>query len=419
MRIVIITILCILFSINCLLFWDFQEGRLNSTLQRLTVFADSLIGVVLPPPPPEPKLLHAPDSLSLTGSETVSAGIGVKSVLFDANGAFLYALNLEDMSIMEYERDSRMKTRTLKFAKTAAKGYDYQRQRWINSYEEKPVEGCLTHNGRFLWISLHNAGGVVVWDLEQKSAVKALNGQKQATIIHHDGKKEEVLLPFIATGKTPKVIVADPENRYLFVSNWHDNNLAVIDIAGQKPSAWYLMKHIPTGVVPRGLTFLPQKKQLVVANMGGGTLSTIDFRSMRTISKKKVGPTPRHLLANRQYLYASLSSGEQLVKIDQDSLVRRRAVTTAEDPRTICFSPDSSMVFVTCYSSNRIQAYSADSLKLLGSWKSDGKPVGIDVWQDGQHLEAWACNYSGGTIKILKLKAHYGKRPELLAKVAP
>ena len=40
-------------------------------------------------------------------------------------------------------------------------GWDYEGDTAIVSYEEKPVEACFSNNDKILWVSLHNAGGVV------------------------------------------------------------------------------------------------------------------------------------------------------------------------------------------------------------------------------------------------------------------
>ncbi|HRO70052.1 MAG TPA: hypothetical protein PK951_06720, partial [Chitinophagaceae bacterium] len=93
--------------------------------------------------------------------EVLKAAPGTKSVLFNSKGTRLYAMNLEGMSIYEFDQTTRKITREFKFTPTAATGWDYQKDEPIPSFEEKPVEACLSHDDRLLWVSLHNAAGIV------------------------------------------------------------------------------------------------------------------------------------------------------------------------------------------------------------------------------------------------------------------
>jgi len=94
-------------------------------------------------------------------TEVIQAAEGTKSVLFNRDGSRLYAMNLEGMSIYEIDRVSRKLIREFKFKPTPGKGWDYETDEAIPSFEEKPVEACLSHDDKILWVSLHNAGGIV------------------------------------------------------------------------------------------------------------------------------------------------------------------------------------------------------------------------------------------------------------------
>jgi hypothetical protein len=45
-----------------------------------------------------------------------------------------------------------------------------------------------------------------------------------------------------------------------------------------------------------------------------------------------------------------------------------------------------------------------NSFKKLYSIECKGKPVGVDIYEDNNKLEAWVCNYTNGTINILNFK---------------
>src|SRR5690606_38984000 len=55
--------------------------------------------------------------------EVLKAAPGTKSVLFNSMGTRLYAMNLEGMSIYEFDQPTRKITREFKFTPTAATGW--------------------------------------------------------------------------------------------------------------------------------------------------------------------------------------------------------------------------------------------------------------------------------------------------------
>src|SRR5258706_1336731 len=107
---------------------------------------------------PEPGLYS---SLDYTKVELLRAAPGTKSVLFNAGGSRLYAMNLEGMSVYEFDRSSRKVVREFKFRPTKGTGWDYDNDKPIPSYQEKPVEACVSDDDKILWVSLHNAEEIV------------------------------------------------------------------------------------------------------------------------------------------------------------------------------------------------------------------------------------------------------------------
>jgi len=338
---------------------------------------------------------------------------GVKAILLNAEGSRVYSVNLEGMSVIEFDRSSKQKLRKLKFVATPGKGFDYSKKVWIDSYEEKPVEGCFTHDGRYLWLSLHNAKGVVIWDLWNHDTYVEGRPYKEAWLYDYSApradqspmpEKKKVRLLWIQTGTTPKVVTAAPDGKYLFVSNWHSNTVSILDIASHNPAEWKKIDDLSLGPIPRGLTVAQDSKTLYVAQMGGRTVSVVDLLKLQKIRSIDVGLNPRHLLIHNNCLYVSLNRPAKLVKID---LLQERMMKTADTgrtPRTIVCTPDGRFLFVTCYKENLVQLFATDSMQLLQSWESPGHPVCIDVFQHGNEIEAWVGNHTYGTVRRIHLK---------------
>ena len=104
------------------------------------------------------------------------------------------------------------------------------------------------------------------------------------------------------------------------------------------------------------------------------------------------------------HLFTSLNIPSKLIKYD---LVTQKIVRTANTeklPRTIAISKDGQVIFVVCYKGDYLQAFSADNLALLGKWQSRVHPVCVDVYQEGDIIEAWVGNHSSGTLKVFTFR---------------
>ncbi len=376
--------------------------------------------------------------LTLIKKEILPAAYGVKSVVMDADSSNVYSMNLEGMSVFDFDRKTRELKRKLVFVPHKGRGYDYARHKWIeDSYQEKPVEARLTKGGRYLWISLHNAGGVVAWDLRGGDTYVKGRPYKEAWVyqrlpartgaskdvanmpdagmagIPSDGaanaatakfEKRKVRLLFIKTGSIPKVITSTPDGKYLFVANWHSGTVSEISIASPRPVNWVKVKDLKGLVIPRGLAASPDSRYLYVAQMGGSAVQVVKIPQMKKVRAIGVGVNPRHIVMDGRYMYVSLNKASELVKVDLRKGRVVKKVRTGDYPRTIAMSGDGRIVFVTCYRGDRVQAFSADNLSLLGSWVSMAHPVGVSVYQRSNRLEAWVADYTSGKLDVFTLR---------------
>lgn len=352
------------------------------------------------------EMFSGPNSCKLKKTETISAASGVKSVLVHPDGSRVYSINLEAMSVYELDRASRKVFRKLAFIPHRGAGFDYLKRVPIDSFQEKPVEGHFTHDGRYLWLSLHNGNGVVVWDLQSGDSRVKGKPFKEAWLYtvtpvkKCDADRRKVRLLWLKTGKTPKVITSSPDGRYLFVANWHSSTVSVIAINSYNPNKWRKVKDIKTGRIPRGLAVSTDSKYLYVAQMGGAGISVVDLESLEKIDEIWVGPNPRHIVLAGQFLYASLNAGSKIVKVDLTTRKVLRKADTGKYPRTIVLSADGKVLYVVCYKSDELQAFTTQDLQLVGNWKSALHPVAVDLFTDGETREVWVGNYSSGTIKV-------------------
>ncbi len=364
-----------------------------------------------------------PYRLRLVKTEIVRTGMGVKSVELSPDGSRVYSMNLEECSVFEFNRESRKIQRKIVFVRHRGRGFNYKKKVWIRSYQEKPVEAHFTHGGRYLWISLHNAGGIVVWDLLDGDT--HVRGRPYKTAWYYETfkvdssnmispggkgkgvrksrspryKKKKIRLLWIKTGSTPKVITSSPDGKYLFVANWHSHSVSVLGIDSQSPEEWRIIGVLKTGRIPRGLVVSPDSRYLYIAQMGSNHISVVDTTNMKKIHQIVVGINPRHLVISNGHIFSSLNIAGKLIKIDQNWNIVE-SVNTLPSPRTIAVSQDGLVIFVVCYNINYLQVFSADSLKHIGRFQSSSHPVGVTVFQSEDAYEVWVGNYSSGTIRI-------------------
>lgn len=348
-------------------------------------------------------------NLQFVKSENLNASAGTKSVLFNSSGSKLYAMNLEGMSVYEFETSSKTISRIFSFKPTKAQGWDYVTHKPMPSFEEKPVEACFSHNDEILWVSLHNAHGIVPFKLNALNKKPFESFAQKKVYIKNWGasKKDSVYIPFIKTGKTPKVIARTSDSKYVLVSNWHSNNVSVLQANDSVAPYGKVIATIPVAAIPRGIVVDDANNKSYIAIMGGKTISVVDNATWKIERNLKVSSTPRHILMdNKSRLFVSYNSIGKIACIDPKTGATLFAASTNSQPRTIMFSKNQQYLFVTCYSGNTLDVFkiNQNSFTKLYSLECKGKPVGVDIYEDDAKLEAWVCNYVGGNLKVFTFK---------------
>ncbi len=337
---------------------------------------------------------------------------GTKSVIFNSTGTKLYAMNLEGMSVYEFDQSSKKITREFKFTPTRGMGWDYARSRPIPSFQEKPVEACFSHGDQILWISLHNAGGVIpIWvnDLSKNTGNNlAAQKTKPVTVIYRGSdKKDSFSVPLIETGKTPKVIAKTADSKFLLVSNWHSRTVSILQLEKDIYPFGKVISTVPVSAIPRGIAVDDKNKRSFIAIMGGASLAVISNDTWKRDSIINVWSSPRHIVMDTSgHLFVSYNSLATLACLDAATGLSLFSISTHAQPRTIALSKNHKFIFVTCYTGDMVDVYkiNPDSFSKIASLPCPGHPVGVDVVEDEEKLEAWVCSYSSGSITVYTFK---------------
>lgn len=350
--------------------------------------------------------LPAYDSLQYLNVKNLAAASGTKSVLFNADGSRLYAMNLEGMSVYEYDADKKAQTRSFRFKPTRGQGWDYEREKPVPSYEEKPVEACLSKDETLLWVSLHNAGGVV--PLPLKDFPPTANGPdsfvRKLVYVHQTAGNttDSVYVPLVRTGATPKVIARTGNDSFLLVSNWHGLSVSVLQ---RQPEAPYLKKltDAKTAAIPRGIAVDDNRQRSYIAIMGSNSIAVLNNATWQEEPAIPVAANPRHVVIDSGgRLFVSFNKLAKVSCVDPVSRTTLFSAATAPQPRSIVLSKNGRFLFVTCYRGNTVGVYKVEGggFRRLYSLPCKGKPVGIDLRETADTLEAWVCNYVGGNLSV-------------------
>lgn len=398
--------------INLALYISLCSSCTNAQTQQATR-PDAVTQDTAVAPQKQKPVLKPYHNLVATGTEILQSAPGTKSVLFNASGSKLYALNLEGMSVYEFDQATRKVMREFKFKPNRGTGWDYDTDKPIKSFQEKPVEACFSHDGDILWVSLHNAEGIVPIFVHDDTRMKELFRQgdtaNKKIAVYHPATKaiDSVAVPLIHTGKTPKVIAVSADNRYLLVSNWHSYTISVLELDSKTYPYGKVIKTIPMGAIPRGVVVDDKRNKSYIAIMGGARINVVDNKTWEADTPVQVASNPRHIVMDDDgRLFISYNKLSKVACINPVTGKTLFTAETGEKPRTIMLSKNKKFLFVTCYKGDAVDVFkiNEDSFTKIYSLPCKGSPVGVDIFEDDDKLEAWVCNYTLGSINVFSFR---------------
>ncbi len=330
----------------------------------------------------------------------INTGNSPKSIVFSPDMKKAHINNLKDCSTWVFDAKNHSLEQTINYEKTLIKLYDKKEQ--YNSFEEKPVESCFSHEGQRLWTSLHNANGIIVQDTKgELLSLKKQTGTKKATLKNLlAGQKKIINLPFIKTGKTPKIIKLTPDGQRICVANWDSGTVSFIDSETGKNYG-----SINTGYAPRGIAFTNNSKIGFVANFFSHTISVFEVYTMKKIFDiKNVGKNPRHILIDKkgESMYVGFHGDGYIRQFDVEKKTIEDEVKIGGQIRTITATPNFKYLFADSYSRNEVVLINTKSMAVEQRIKSLYKPVGAAYNYKTKQL--WVTNQGNATVSIFDVK---------------
>ena len=362
-----------------------------------------------------------------------------KSVIYSKDGSKFYVNSLEGYVTIVFDSKSLKKLKEIRHEFKASNNklfkdnensvFDYkfkQAKAEYNYFQGKPVEGCLSHDGKYLWVTYYRRD----WDpkAESPSAV---------AIIDVDNDKIVRVMP---SGPLPKMIACSGDNKYIAVTHWGDNTIGLIDISSEDPMEFKYVSHIVVdnrlsmnfsassdrdgdcGNCLRGTVFTPDNKYILIAKMGGNGIAVIDVTT-----KKYLGTITgsylnlRHMVINNGNLFLSSNKYGVIQKVkledilsqdfdEQNKLVYTKWETVNVGPgaRTIDITEDGKYIFACVNNACKVAVVDALTMKKIAEVDAAQFPVGMALSPNGRQLITTsqgkdAVPASGNTIMIFEI----------------
>ncbi len=313
--------------------------------------------------------------------------------------------SLTDFSLLKNIKHKFTKEDSFLFKDTSLFDYKFHtRNSHFNIFEGKPVEGCLSHNKKYLWVTYYRR----TYDM---------NAVDPSALAIIDTDKDEIVR-VMPTGPLPKMIACSPDNRYIAVTHWGDNTIGIIDISsndvdsfkyirlfevGTRPSLSYdntvkIDRDKDCGYCLRGTVFSPDSKYLLVARMGGGGIAVFDMITMKYIrSVFGMHSNIRHLtvLGDLLYISTNITGYVEIANVYDliDTAIKSKSDFTnwksryvGKGVRTIAVSGDGKYIFAAVNNESQVSVIRASDMNIISTINVDSFPVGMDIASENPRL---------------------------------
>lgn len=344
-----------------------------------------------------------------------------KSATFSRDGSKFYVQSLEGFTTSVYDavKMKRIKVIRHEFRKADSSlfrngdstvfDYHYHQPReHYNHFKGKPVESCLSHDGRYLWVSYYRR------DFDK-------NAVSPSAIAIIDTKHDSIVR-VMPSGPLPKMVACSPDNKYLAVTHWGDNTVGIIDISGDSVHTFAYKAHVvidykasnkfedgkvinrdrSCGNCLRGTVFTPDSNYLLVGKMGAGGIAVVDLKEFNYLGTiRGMKHNVRHLHINQDYLYLSSNMAGYVQKahlktmLDSFLVAEERKAFYYRDwrsrfvgvgARTIELSSDGKYMFAAVNNQCKVAVVRTRDMKLVAEIDADAFPVGMALSPDDNKL---------------------------------
>ncbi|HOX51841.1 MAG TPA: peptidoglycan-binding protein [Fibrobacteria bacterium] len=329
-----------------------------------------------------------------------------------------------------------------RFSGTEVFDYSFGKRTNVNVFRGKPVESALSHDGKYLWVTYYRRS----FDA---------NAQLPSAVALIDTRTDSIVRVF-PTGPLPKMIASSPDGKWLAVTHWGDNTVAVMDISASTPDSFRYVKHLVAGTRAklefdenskvdrdnncgnclRGTVFTPDSKTLLVGRMGGSggisAWSTGDWTFLGNATGMR--ENVRHIVIKQNTLFLSENQPGVVQKLPLDAFLSAlragdssqsvpvagwKSASVGYGARTISVDDSAKYLYAAVNGKSEIKVVRIRDMAVVATIQADSYPVGMDLSPDGKWLVVTAQGHTdGGGNSVMIYRVEGGPKVPLIAPVA-
>ena len=170
-------------------------------------------------------------------------------------------------------------------------------------------------------------------------------------------------------------VAVSPDGKRLFVSDWFNNCLVVIQLNSHE------RRCIEVGKAPAGISISEKNNEIYVVSRDSNSVFVVSLSEEKVVGKISVGDHPfgLKLLPVKNHLYVANVQSNDVSIVDLTERQEIKRVKVGKKPYCITFSMDGKKSFVTNQYSDSISIINTELLLLEKTVSSASFPEGIDT----------------------------------------
>ncbi len=201
----------------------------------------------------------------------------------------------------------------------------------------------------------------------------------------------------IQVGKNPYGIAIDPIGHKVYVTNFYNNSVSVINGTTDKEIKTFLVENKPFGIA-----IDPTGHKVYVTNFASNSVSVIDETTDKVINTIKVGSGPYGIAIdpNTHNLYVTNFNSNAVSKIDSINIKNENTteIQLGKMPGAIAIDPNTHKVYVTNFASNSVSVIDETTDKVINVKEGSG-PYGIAI--DPNMHKVYVTNYGSNLVSLM------------------
>jgi len=265
-------------------------------------------------------------------------------------------------------------------------GVDWQRQ------------GMTTQPGQFAWAVPSPPTN------QARIAIRAWCGEHMTqglselfTVAQSSGPPDTVIAT-VTVGAKPRALLWDSIHNKIFVANYNDSSVTVIDGTSNQ-----VITTIRVGRFPYNLCLNTNNGKVYVTNYGSNSVTIIDGASNEVVATVPVGTNPRAVCfnSNNNRVYVSNYRSASVTVIDGNNNQVITTVPVDTNPVALVYSPEYNKIYCANFARNNVTVIDGATNNVIGTVNAYLQPCTLIV--DNRHNVAVANRASGtaGRITII------------------